>query len=305
MSAGGPGLVATVGSFDGLHRGHWEVLRTTAEHAGALGAASLLVTFEPHPLAVVNPTLAPPLLTTPIERWELLAQSPIDRVAVVGFTPAVASLSPDAFVHEILLGRFGIRALVVGHDHRFGRRREGNVETLRRLGARSGFAVHSVPPVLMGGQPVSSGRIRDAVAGGDLMAAAEGLGRRYSAVGRVQPGAGRGRVLGVPTINLRLPDARKLLPPDGVYAGWVEWPGGRRQAMMNLGPRPTFGEHGRALEAHLFDFEGDLYGSLVKMEWVARLRAVRRFAGPDELAAQLAVDAHAARRALTATTIGD
>jgi len=299
------GFVATVGSFDGLHRGHWQVLVTTAARAEALEAPSLLVTFDPHPLEVVNPARAPRLLTTASERLELLAQSPIDHVAVVEFTPAVAALAPEAFVSDILLGRFDIRGLVVGHDHRFGRHREGNIETLRALGVERGFAVSSVPPVLVSGEPVSSGRIRDAVARGELARAREGLGRRYSATGRVRRGAGRGRGLGVPTINVRLPDRRKLLPPDGVYAGWVEWAGGRRQAMMNLGPRPTFGEDGRVLEAHLFDFDGNLYGALVKIEWERRLRAVQAFEGPAALAAQLEADARAARRALTAATPGD
>jgi len=299
------GFVATVGSFDGLHRGHWEVLVSVAERARALGAPSLLVTFEPHPLEVVNPAVAPRLLTTTEERLELLAQSPIDCVTVVAFTRSLAELRADAFVNHILVGRFGIRGLVVGHDHGFGRHREGNIDTLRQLGERAGFEVLEVPPVLVSGQPVSSGRIRDAVARGELTRAREGLGRRYSAVGRVERGAGRGRGLGVPTINVRLPDGRKLLPPDGVYAGWVEWVGGRRQAMMNLGPRPTFGEEGRVLEAHLFDFDGDLYDALVKVEWETRLRAVRAFEGPAALAAQLAADAQAARRALTAATPGD
>jgi riboflavin kinase/FMN adenylyltransferase len=305
MSAAPDGAVATVGSFDGLHRGHWSVLEKTGERARALGVPALLVTFEPHPLEVVNPEVAPRLLTSLAERLELLAQSPIDRVAVLPFTPELARLAPEAFVTEILLSRFAIRALVTGHDHGFGRRRKGNVDLLVRLGREHGFGVHRVDPMQVRGRPVSSARIRDAVASGDLEGAAAGLGRRYSAIGRVARGAGRGRGLGVPTINVHLPDPRKLLPPDGVYAGWVEWRGGRHQAMMNVGPRPTFGEHARVLEAHLFEFNGDLYDAPVKIEWATRLRAVRAFDDPAALAAQLASDARAARRALTATPTSD
>lgn len=305
MSPDRDGAVATVGSFDGLHRGHWAVLEQTAARAKALGVPALLVTFEPHPLQIVNPDAAPPLLTSLEERLELLAQSPIDRVAVLRFTPALAQLSPDAFVSEVLLGRFAVRALVTGYDHGFGRRRAGTVELLTRLGREHGFGVDRVEPMLISGQPVSSGRLRTAVASGDLERVAVGLGRRYGAIGRVARGAGRGRSIGVPTINVQLPEPRKLLPPDGVYAGWVEWQEGRHEAMMNLGPRPTFGERGRMLEAHLFDFDGDLYGAVVKVEWATRIRAVQRFEGPRALAEQLASDARAARRALTAMPTSD
>jgi riboflavin kinase/FMN adenylyltransferase len=279
-----------VGSFDGVHLGHQAVLQEIDRRARAAGRASVLVTFDPHPLEVVNPDAAPPLLTTGPERLEILAQSPLDYVLILRFDRQLAELPPERFVRDILLERCGVRELVIGHDHGFGRGRSGDVETLRRLGVREGFDVDVVDPVDFGGQHVSSSRIRRAVAGGDLVTARAMLGRPYGVVGRVGEGERRGRLLGVPTINLTELSPRKLLPPDGVYAVAVEWRGGRAGGMMNQGPRPTFQDGRRILEAHLFDFEGDLYNEWVRVEWVERLRDIERFASLDHLKEQLQSD---------------
>ena len=284
------GTVVTVGSFDGVHLGHQAVLVEVARRARAGGRASVLVTFEPHPLAVVNPQAAPPLLTSGVERREMLAQLPVDYAYFLRFDHQLAELSPEAFVRDVLLARCQMRELVFGYDHGFGRGRSGDVETLRRLGAQLGFAVDVVPPVDLGGEPISSGRIRRAVAGGDLRTAARLLGRPYCLTGRVVEGERRGRLLGVPTINLGDTPPEKLLPPDGVYAVWVEWRGGRVGGMMNQGAKPTFGDGRRSIEAHLLGFEGDLYGEWVRLEWVERLRDVRRFASAAELQDQLGRD---------------
>ena len=293
-------VVATVGTFDGVHRGHWAVLEEIARRAAARGGTSLLVTFDPHPLEVVNPQAAPLLLTTAEEKRLVLAQSPLDRVAFVPFTHALAEFTPERFVREVLEREFGVAELVIGHDHGFGRGRAGDVAFLRALGEQDGFAVDVVPAVLVDGRPVSSSSIRRAVAGGDLDGAARGLGRLYAVTGRVARGAGRGRTLGAPTLNLAPPHPRKLLPPDGVYAVQVTWPGGARGAMANLGPRPTFGEHARSLEVHLFDFAGELYGETVTIEFVRRLRDVMRFDSAAALARQLEADRRDAVAALTA-----
>ena len=285
----------TVGSFDGVHLGHQAVLREIARRAADAGRASVLVTFEPHPLEVVNPQAAPPLLTTGPERLEVLAQTPLDYVLLLRFDRRVAALTPEAFVREVLLRRCGMRELVIGHDHGFGRGRSGDVDTLRRLGAEDGFEVDVVGAVDVGEQHVSSSRIRRAIAGGDLATAARMLGRPYSVSAVVGAGQGRGRGLGVPTINLAGIPPQKLLPPDGVYAVRVEWRGGRAGGMMNQGGRPTFAEGERILEAHLFGFEGDLYGEWVRLEWVERLRDVERFASVEELQQQMERDR---RRAL-------
>jgi len=292
------GSTVTVGSFDGVHLGHQAVLQEIGRRARAARRASVLVTFDPHPLEVVNPGAAPPLLTTGPERLEILALSPLDYVLLMRFDRHLASLSPEQFVRDVLLQRCAVRELVIGHDHGFGRGRSGDVETLRRLGESHGFAVDVVPPVDFGGQHVSSSRIRRAVAGGDLATAGAMLGRPYGVVGRVGEGERRGRLLGVPTINLSELSPRKLLPPDGVYAVRVEWRGGGAGGMMNQGPRPTFQDGRRVLEAHLFGFDGDLYGEWVRIEWVERLRDIERFDSVEQLQTQLQRDRTRALAAL-------
>jgi riboflavin kinase/FMN adenylyltransferase len=299
------GTVLTVGSFDGVHRGHMAVLQEISRRARATGRASLLVTFEPHPMEVVNPGAAPPLITTPMERREILAQADLDYAVILRFDAALRALSPEAFVRDVLLARFAMRELVIGEDHGFGRGRSGDVAMLRALGRTAGFAVDVVPPVRDAQHGlVSSSRIRQAVIAGDLAMTARLLGRPFQLSSQVLPGARRGRTIGVPTINLAVPP-RKLLPPDGVYAVWVEWPGGRAGAMLNQGPRPTVGDPVRGIEAHLFDFAGDLYGAWVRIEWVARLRDVRQFGSLEALKTQLVEDAARARAALETGHAGD
>jgi riboflavin kinase/FMN adenylyltransferase len=294
------GSIVTVGSFDGVHLGHQAVLREIARRAADAGRASVLVTFEPHPLEVVNPQAAPPLLTTGPERREAFAQTPLDYALFLRFDRRLAALTPEEFVRGVLLQRCAMRELVIGHDHGFGRGRSGDVDTLRQLGAELGFAVDVVDAVDVGEQHVSSSRIRRAVAGGDLATAARMLGRPYSVSGVVGEGERRGRLLGVPTINLSDVPPQKLLPPDGVYAVRVEWRGGRAGGMMNQGPRPTFQDGRRTLEAHLFGFEGNLYGEWVRIEWVERLRDVERFASVEQLQQQLERDRSRAQAVLAA-----
>jgi riboflavin kinase/FMN adenylyltransferase len=294
------GTVVTVGSFDGVHLGHQAVLHEIAERAEAAGRSSVLVTFEPHPLEVVNPQAAPPLLTTGVERREILAQTPLDYVFFLRFDRRLAELSPEQFVRDVLLARCDMRELVIGPDHGFGRGRSGDVDTLRRLGAVLRFDVDVVGEVGVGDQHVSSSRIRRAVGGGDLATAARMLGRPYTVSGLVGRGEQRGRRIGIPTINLVEVPPQKLLPPDGVYAVRVEWRGGRADGMMNQGPKPTFADGRRSLEAHLFEFDDDLYGEWVRIEWVERLREVERFASVEQLKQQLDRDRLRARAVLAA-----
>jgi riboflavin kinase/FMN adenylyltransferase len=305
--------VATVGTFDGIHRGHQAVLAEVVRRARAGGetgskGSSLLVTFDPHPLEVVNPSAAPRLLTLPDEKRTLATSLGVERVEVVPFTPELARLGPEEFVRDVLRARFGMQQLVLGYDHGFGRSRSGDVELVRRLAREDGFVMDVVPAVTDDGQPISSSLIRTAVAHGDLASAERGLGRPYGLRAAVERGAGRGRTIGVPTINLTSPDPRKLLPPDGVYAVRVELAGGaggagglgkrRYGGMMNQGPRPTFGVHARGLEIHLFDFTGDLYGEVVTVEWVRRLRDTQTFPSRQALVEQIERDALAARAIL-------
>jgi riboflavin kinase/FMN adenylyltransferase len=292
--------VITVGTFDGVHRGHRDVVERLVARARALKVPSVLVTFDPHPLEIVNPAAAPLLLTTHDEKLEVLAETGIDYMAVVPFTPNLALYSAEAFVELVLRRCFRMRELLIGYDHGFGRQRAGNVNVLRTLGERDGFRVEVVDAVSTAeGQSVSSTSIRRAIAGGDLARAAESLGRPYSVSGKVIPGAQRGRTIGFPTINLGPPPPRKLLPPEGVYAVRVQTPRGPRGGMMNLGPRPTFGDAATSLEAHLFDAAGDFYGAQVRIDFVERLRETRKFASVEELKTQLAQDERDAKNALT------
>lgn len=292
--------VITVGTFDGVHRGHRDVIERLVARSHALKIPSVLVTFDPHPLEIVNPAAAPLLLTTHDEKLEVLAETGIDYMAVVPFTAKLAEYSAEDFVEGVLRRCFRMRELLIGYDHGFGRQRAGNVAVLKTLGERDGFKVQVVEPVSTSdGHSVSSTSIRRAIAGGDLQRAAEALGRPYSVGGRVVEGAQRGRTIGFPTLNLGPPPYRKLLPPEGVYAVRVQTPGGPVGGMMNLGPRPTFGDSMTSLEAHLFDTTGSFYGAYVRLDFVARLRETRKFASADHLTAQLRHDERDARNALT------
>lgn len=300
------GAVVTVGTFDGVHLGHQDVLATLARHAEARGLPSVVVTFDPHPLEVVNPAAAPPLLTLTDEKLPMFVQAGISYVAVLPFTPLLAALEAEQFVDDVLLGRFGMRELLVGHDHGFGRGRMGDIDVLRQLGRLRDFHVTVLPPVhAPNGQAISSTAIRRAVAGGDLRQAAIGLGRPYSIAGTVVRGDQRGRTIGYPTLNLAPLSPRKLLPPDGVYAVRVQLPTGAFGGMLNLGPRPTVGDLHRRIETHVFDASGDWYGARVRLDFVARLRGTQPFGGLDALRAQLAIDEQQARAALaTAQPLG-
>ncbi len=298
LPAGTSRTVVTVGTFDGVHLGHRRVLEEIARRARHAATRSVLVTFEPHQLAIVNPRVAPLLLTVPDERSEILAQTELDILVVLPFTQELSQFTPEQFV-QLLLDRFDMRELVIGHDHGFGRGRSGDVTLLRDLASRLEFEVDMLDAVTIEGQAVSSSAVRGAVAGGDLALAHRLLGRRYSLNGTVVPGLGRGRQIGYRTINLAPPDPRKLLPPEGVYAVWVEWSGGSAGGMMHQGPRPTFGEEQRSLEIHLFDTDAALYGAQVRVSWVARLRDVMRFPSAEALKQQLDKDFSAAHAALT------
>jgi riboflavin kinase/FMN adenylyltransferase len=293
------GTVITVGTFDGVHLGHRAILSRVARRAAERSLPSVLVTFEPHPLAIVNPSAAPQLLSTTMEKIELVAECGVDYAVVLPFTPSLAALDPSAFVEKILLDRYCLRELLIGHDHGFGRGRSGDVHVLRQLGEHFDFSVDMVEAVSVDGAPVSSSSIRRAIANGDLEGARRALGRRYSFSGRVGHGDQRGARLGFPTLNIALGSTRKLLPPIGVYAVLLESERGAFGGMMNLGPRPTFDDPALSLEVHLFDAMGDWYGSPVRVEFVSRLRDTMRFDSADALVAQLRADEHAARAALT------
>jgi riboflavin kinase/FMN adenylyltransferase len=294
------GCVATVGTFDGVHSGHRDILRRVEERAAAAGLPAALVTFRPHPLEVVNPTAAPMLLTPHDEQLDALVDSGPLVVIVLPFTVTLARYSAESFVNTLLLDRYHMRELVIGYDHGLGRGRQGDVTVLAELGKRHRFGVDVVPPTVDElGVPISSSSIRTSLAHGDLDRVRRSLGRPYSFRGVVVPGQHRGRDLGYPTLNIELASTRKLLPPEGVYAVRARTARGSFDGMMNLGGRPTFGEVARALEVHLFDASGDWYGEGVAVEFIRRLRDTTRFQSVEALVEQLGRDAEHARLALT------
>lgn len=294
------GAVVTVGTFDGVHLGHRDILQRTLDRASARGLPSVVVTFRPHPLAVVNPPAAPLLLTPGEEQLEAIADSGMQYVIALPFTKALASYSAEQFVRSVMIERYCTRELIIGYDHGLGRGRQADAGALVDMGRALGFPVHVVPPTHdQNGAPVSSSTIRSLLAHGDLDHAGKLLGRRYAIRGRVVRGAGRGRGLGFPTLNIVPASDRKLLPPDGVYAVRASSRYGEFDGMMNLGGRPTFGDLERALEVHLFGMSGDWHQESVRVELVKRLRDVIRFPNKDALVDQLGRDREAARRALT------
>jgi riboflavin kinase/FMN adenylyltransferase len=286
--AGGTGSVVTIGSFDGVHIGHQRLLHRVRSEATRAGLTAVAVTFHPHPRCVVDPSGCPPLLSSLGDRVELLGRNGADRVVVVPFTAELSAWSADRFA-ATLTDSLGMRRLIVGPGFALGRGREGNLEFLGRLGARRGFRVTAVAPSTRGGRPVSSGRIRESIANGRFAEALSMLGRAYMLEGVVERGEGRGAGLGVPTANLGI-DASRCIPAAGVYAGWLNFGDGWRAAATGIGTRPTFGGGSVTVEAHVLDFDGDLYGRVARLALTRRIRAERAFTSIGELTSAMARD---------------
>ena len=296
-AAGWPsGVVAAIGAFDGVHRGHQALLADVVARAAAVNARSVCVTFDPDPERVLRPQVRPRALGSVADRTRLVRELGVDEVYVWPFTPAVAQMTPAEFV-AALAQRYPLTEVWVGADFRFGHDRLGTPDTLRDLGRQYGFRVHPVAPVFDGPLPISSTRIRDLVEAGEVAEAARLLGRPYRLAGEVIGGAQRGRQLGFPTANL-LPPAGQALPAEGVYAGVATVGESPHLAVANLGSRPTFGEEQPLLEVHLLDYEGDLYGHHLVLDLVDRVRPTRRFESLDALRAQIATDIATARGVL-------
>jgi riboflavin kinase/FMN adenylyltransferase len=287
--------VITIGAYDGVHVGHRAVIEHVRRQASELGAKSVVVTFDRHPASVVRPESAPRLLTTADQKMELLAATGIDAVAVVPFDERQAAESPESFIDRVLVNCLNTKVIVVGEDFHFGRGRDGNVELLRKIGMEADFDVEPLellPRADDIDEPVSSTAIRRALAGGDISRANTMLGREFEARGPVVMGDQRGRLLGFPTANVEVPNGL-CLPADGVYAGWYERPSGEINACaINLGRRPTFYEHADSslLEAHLLDFDGDLYGETARVRLAHFLRSERKFDGVESIITQLTQD---------------
>ena len=303
--SGTTGTAVAIGVFDGLHLGHRAILDAALARARAAGGRCVVMSFDPHPDVVLarGAFHSPPPLTPLGEKHRRLAALGVDRFVVLPFTRELASLEPETFVDRHLVEPLAPFALVVGEGFALGRGRSGTVERLRAIGGTRGFEVEAVPLVQMDGGPVSSTRIRQALAGGRVAEAARLLGRRYAIAGRVVTGDRRGRELGYPTANLRL-DEDRVIPADGIYAVLAHLPGEGepRPAAMSIGMRPTFDGQLRTLEVHLLDWSGDLVGRPLEVEFVDWIRPELRFESADDLIAAMDRDVAETRRRLSSVS---
>jgi riboflavin kinase/FMN adenylyltransferase len=293
------GCVATIGNFDGVHRGHQHMIEAVCRHARELGLPATLVTFEPTPREFFQREQAPARLMRTREKLEALALYGIERVVVLRFDERMRGMSATSFEDELLAARLGVRYLVVGDDFAYARHREGRIESLRAAGTRHGFGVEQAHSVVIDGERISSSLVREALGAGDMDRAAHLLGRPYRMTGRVRRGAQLGRQLGYPTANLAL--HRQVIPLWGILAVRVSGPGfSDHPAVVSLGTRPTVNGTEPLLEVHLFDFDGDLYGRYLSVDFVRWLRPERKFESLSALVEQMHVDAAQARAALAA-----
>jgi riboflavin kinase/FMN adenylyltransferase len=294
---GWPEPCVAIGNFDGVHRGHQTLVTAAVARARECGGTAVVLTFDPHPARVLAPERAPGSLTTLGQKAELLAGLGADVLAVLPFDEALARLAPAEFVRAVLAGSLRARRVFVGVGFRFGHRQSGDVAALAALGGGHGFMLEAIAPVLEGGEPISSSRVRDALARGDVEGARALLGRAYFIDGLVVAGDRRGRTIGVPTANLA--SENEVVPARGVYAARCRVATDRSHAaVVNVGERPTFGGAATTIEAHLLDFDGELYGSSLRLTFEHRLREERRFPGVEALVTQIGHDIARARTLL-------
>ncbi|HKY73074.1 MAG TPA: bifunctional riboflavin kinase/FAD synthetase [Nitrospira sp.] len=289
--------VVTIGNFDGHHRGHHSLLQTVVTRAREVGGRAMVLTFDPHPVRVLAPHVALRFLTSPEEKLERFKEAGIDEVVFLEFTPALAAMMPEEFAEVVLHRHLGVAELYVGEHFAFGKGRAGRIADLQRFGAALGFTVHPVRPVMLNGGVVSSTRIRNLIQAGHMEEAAALLGRTYAITGTVVAGMQQGQALGWPTANLRIPPER-VIPPDGVYAAQASYDGGRYNAVVYIGSRPTFGAGERLIEVNLLDHRANLYGKTMTVAFVEHLRGDRTFPSAQELAAQIARDVDRAKASL-------
>ena len=290
-----------VGNFDGVHLGHAAIVRRLREAADRHGVPAVVLTFDPHPASILRPEQPPLPLTTPARRADLLLALGVDAVCVQPTDAALMALEAEAFYADVLRGRFAVRAVVEGQDFRFGSRRRGDVALLASLCGRDAVDLEVVPPVVVDDEPVSSSRIRTLVAAGRLGDARALMTSPYRLSGEVVVGARRGATLGFPTANLS--GIATLLPAGGVYAALARVDGGSFPAAVHVGPNATFGETSVSIEAHLIGFAGDLYGRVLDVDFLDRVRDTRRFTSAEDLKAQLADDVATAGQIVAAASL--
>jgi len=293
--------VITIGNFDGVHIGHQALFHQVIEKADALGGTSVAMTFEPHPIRVLKQNGHPPLITLYEQKLELIEKSGIDVLIGIRFTREFAGITAKAFVEDILVGRIGMKAIVIGEDYTFGKNREGNFELLKTYGKRLGFEVivaDWIHPSNTAPERISSTKIRELVMAGKVAQAHKLLGRDYQVRGLVESGRDRGgKLLGFPTANIRLHD--ELCPKAGVYAVTVECLGKKHKGVANIGYSPTFDDHLFTVEVHILDFDDDIYGQKIRVDFAERIRDEIKFSGISELTEQINKDVATAREILS------
>jgi len=284
--------VATIGFFDGVHRGHRFLIDSVKAETGRRGMASAVITFDRHPRTVTGNGFRPQMLNTPYEKQELLAETGVDVCAVVPFTAELAAMSARDFMRRILHGRLNVRTLITGYDNRFGHNRAEGFEDYVRYGAETGMEVRRADAFVLNGVNVSSSVVRAFLSEGEVEMAARCLGYRYRTAGRVVGGMRQGRRIGFPTANIDVTGSGKMIPANGVYAVLVRVEGISEAytGMMNIGTRPTFGGGDVSLEVHILNFSGDIYDRKIEVEFVKRIRAERKFASAERLREQLEED---------------
>ena len=294
------GVVATIGVFDGVHRGHQAIIEKCVEAAHEIRCPSMLITFDRHPLEVVGDAKTPLVLTPMKRKLVLIEDLGVEYVAILRFNRELSELSPHDFCLGVLVDGFGAKAVSVGKNFHFGIYGSGDVESLAILGKEMGFEVLVVPLVPTEGGFISSTRVRKLLKSGEVQKAANDLGRFHRVYGKVVHGASRGKTLGFPTANLEIPKG-VCMPMDGVYAGIAVVDGERFKCAINIGDNPTFSNVKEHAEAHIFDFKGELYGEDLFLEFHARMRNERAFPNPEELIIQMSKDVAEAKEILSNT----
>jgi riboflavin kinase/FMN adenylyltransferase len=283
--------VLTVGTFDGVHLGHQDIFKRLKQSADANGFRSVVITFDPHPRSVVSRNFELKLLTTFEEKVDVLSKFVIDALVVINFTEEFSRLTSEEFIVDCIIEKVGLSEFIIGHDHKFGKGRDGDETLLRTLSAKYGFKVTVVKPVLTGDLTISSTIVRNALLEGNIHLANNILGRNYSFSGSIVTGATRGRILGFPTANIKVDRADKLIPQTGVYAVECKVINRRVFGVMNIGFRPTFEDDGDlVIEVHLFNFDNDIYDEKIEVKLVERIRDEKKFESKEELIYQIGVD---------------
>ena len=293
--------VVTIGNFDGVHRGHMEIFRHLVACGIRRGLQSVVVTFNPHPLKVLNAAATPPMITTFEQKVALIGSTGVDYLVVVPFTVEFARMSADDFVRNMLCDSLGMRHIIIGHDYAFGKGRAGNYQTLERIGAEKGFTLEDMEPVGAEGVVFSSSLARRLIASGDMEAVSGALGRYHLISGTVVHGRDLGHTLGFPTANIST--YNELLPPDGVYAVMAFVDGCLVKGACSIGLNPTFDGGGRSIEVFLLDYADQIYGRKIAVCFVRRLRDIRKFAGAAELASAIERDVLHTREILAAVDL--